>query len=142
MDKTRLNNFVLWCKNWYRPNKEMDIIAQAQKMLILDGYLPHNNPIDITLDYIDELVEKGVIKAPRLSRWNEEITRLMNYHDYSYHTAIMYRITIFFAFECDGLSLTPPVYSRKIYKMGFNAPMHLGNSYKLANYKANKFFKK
>ena len=48
MDKVRLNNFILWCKNWYQPiDKEMDIITQAKKILSLDGYTSINNPIYI-----------------------------------------------------------------------------------------------
>ena len=40
MDKVKLNNFILWCKNWYLPiDKEMDIITQAKKILVLDEYL-------------------------------------------------------------------------------------------------------
>ena len=59
MDKVRLNNFILWCKNWYQPiDKEMDIITQAKKILTLDGYSSLNNPISIVLIFIDELVEK------------------------------------------------------------------------------------
>lgn len=46
MDKVRLNNFILWCKNWYQPiDNKMDIITQAKKILTLDGYLSCNNPI-------------------------------------------------------------------------------------------------
>ena len=27
-----LNNFILWCKNWYQPiNNKMDIITEAQE---------------------------------------------------------------------------------------------------------------
>ena len=59
MDKVRLNNFILWCKNWYQPiDNKMDIITQAKKILTLDGYLSCNNPISIALMFIDELVEK------------------------------------------------------------------------------------
>ena len=58
MDKVRLNNFILWCKNWYQPiDSRMNIVTQAQKILTLDGYLSCNNPICITLNYIDELVD-------------------------------------------------------------------------------------
>ena len=59
MDKVRLNHFILWCKGWYQPIKtDMDFIVQAQKALVLDGYMPCNNPISISLIFIDELVEK------------------------------------------------------------------------------------
>ena len=36
MDKVRLNNFILWCKNWYQPiDKKMSAIKQAKKILVL-----------------------------------------------------------------------------------------------------------
>ena len=61
-NKVKLNNFILWCKGWYQPIKsDVDFIIQAQKALVLDGYLPCNNPIDISLIFIDELVEKNII---------------------------------------------------------------------------------
>lgn len=54
MDKFKLNNFILWCKNWYQPiDSRMNVVTQAQKILTLDGYLSCNNPIYITLNYID-----------------------------------------------------------------------------------------
>lgn len=143
MDKVRLNNFILWCKNWYEPVKDKeDIIVQAQKILTLDGYMPCNNPIAISLNYIDDLVNNGVINPISLMMWNEEIVKSMSMHNVSYHEALLYRIRNFFAFECNKLPLAPPIYSRKLYKMGFAAPKHFGNSYKLINYKVNKFFNK
>lgn len=65
-----------------------------------------------------------------------------NCDGFNYNEALLYRIRNFFAFECNKLPLNPPIYSRKIYKLGFIAPTNFGNSYKLANYKANKFFNK
>lgn len=143
MDKVRLNNFILWCKNWYEPtDNKMDIIAQAQKILVLDGYLSCNNPISIALMFIDELTDKGVIKPIRLQVWNEDIVRWMSMFNISYNEASLYNIRSFFAFECNKLPLTPPVYSREVYKLGFVGPSHMGNSYKMLNHKANNFFKK
>jgi hypothetical protein len=143
MKKVRLNNFILWCKGWYESvNDEMDIITEARKILTLDDYLSCNNPISIALCYIDELVGKGVIKPMRLLVWNEEIVKYMSMYNVNYNEALLYRIRNFFAFECDKLPLNPPIYSRKLYKMGFVTPKHFGNSYKMANYKANKFFNK
>lgn len=141
MDKVRLNNFILWCKNWYRPiDKEMDITAQAKKILSLDGYTSINNPICIVLIFIDELVEKGIIKPIRLQVWNENIIVGMAIYNLTYDKSLLYIIKNFFAFECDKLPLTPPVYSRKIYKLGFVGPHYMGNSYKMLNYKARKIF--
>lgn len=141
-NEVQLNNFILWCKNWYQPIDKMDIITEAQKILTLDDYLPCNNPISIALSYIDELVDKGVIKPIRLLSWNEEVSKYMFMYNVNYNEALLYKIRNFFAFECNKLPLTPPVYSRELYKLGFVAPTHFGNSYKLANYKANKFFNK
>lgn len=141
MDKVRLNNFMLWCKNWYQPiDYDMDIITEARKILTLDDYLPCNNPISITLKFIDELVDEGVIEPIRLQVWNGEIVKYMSMCNVNYNEALLYRIRDFFAFECVKLPLTPPVYSRKVYKLGFVGPQHMGNSYKMLNHKANKFF--
>ena len=145
MDKARLNHFILWCKGWYLPfNDKRNILEEAQKILTLDGYLKCNNPISIVLNYIDELVEKGEIKPIRLDVWNQEIVKSMNWHKFDYQTSLIYRLRNFFAFEVDSklFKLTPPVYSRELFKLGFVAPKHFGNSYKLANYKAKKYFKK
>lgn len=145
MDKVRLNHFILWCKNWYQPvNDKRDMLKEAQQILCLDGYLKCNNPISIVLNHIDELVEKGEIKPIRLDLWNSEIVKYMSWYNFDYQTALIYRLRNFFAFEVDSklFNLTPPVYSRELFKLGFIAPRHFGNSYKLANYKVNKYFKK
>ena len=141
MDKIRLNNFILWCKNWYQPiDKKMSIIKQAKRILFLDGYTIHNNPIPIVLLFIDELVENGIIRPIKLQVWNEDIIRNMATFNISYKEALFYRIKTFFAVECKSLPLTPPVYSREVYKLGFVGPRYMGNSYKMLNYKARKFF--
>ena len=143
MDKVRLNHFILWCKNWYQTiDDSVDIITEARKILTLDDYLPCNNPIAIVLNYIDDLVKDGTIEPIRLTTWNEEIVRHMSMYNVNYNEALLYRIRNFFAFECYKLPLTPPIYSRKVRKLGFIAPTYFGSSYKLANYKANKFFNK
>ena len=145
MEKIRLNNFILWCKGWYQPTKpDMDFVAQAQKSLVLDGYLSCNNPISISLIFIDELVEKNIISPIKLHTWNEEINKYMNLYQLDYHNAVMFKIKNFFAFEIERytLILHPPVYNRTTYKLGFIGPQHMGNSYKMLTYKANKFFNK
>ena len=143
MDNFRLNNFILWCKNWYQPiDNRMDIITQAQKILILDEYLSCNNPISIALIFIDELVEKGIVKPISLFVWNNEINKYQFMYECDHRTALMHRIKEFFAFECAKLQLTPPFYSRKVYKLGFVGPKYMGNSYKMLNYKAREFFNK
>ena len=141
MDKVRLNNFILWCKNWYQSiDKKMDIITQAKKILVLDGYMPNNVPIPIVLLFIDELVEKGIIKPISLFVWNDEINKYKFVYECDYQSALMYRIKNFLAFECNKLPLMPPVYSRELYKLGFVGPRYMGSSYKMLNHKARKFF--
>ena len=143
MDKVRLNNFILWCKNWYQPiNKKTNIIRQARNILVLDGYMPNNAPIPIVLLFIDELVENGIVRPIKLQVWNEDINRDMSIFNLSYNEALLYRVKNFFAFECGSLPLKPPVYSRELYKLGFVGPRYLGNSYKMLNYKASKIFNK
>lgn len=141
MYKVRLNNFILWCKNWYQPiDKKMDIITQAKKILVLDEYLPNNDPIPIVLLFIDELVENGIIRHIKLQVWNEDINRGMYIFNFSYNEALLYRIKNFFAIECDSLPLKPPVYSREVYKLEFVGPRYMGNSYKMLNHKAREIF--
>ena len=143
MNNIRLNHFILWCKGWYQPvNDRRNLLKEAQQILCLDGYLECNNTISIVLNYIDKLVEKGEIKPIRLDLWNQEIVKYMNWYKFDYQTALIYRFRNFFAFEVDAklFKLTPPVYSRKLFKMGFVAPSRFGNSYKMCNYKVNKFF--
>ena len=88
------------------------------------------------------MVKKGFTKPIRLQDWDENIIIGMTVHNLTYNESLLYCIRYFFAFEYTKLPLTPPVYSRKLYKLGFVAPTRFGNSYKLANYKANKFFNK
>ena len=54
-NKIRLNNFILWCKGWYQSINRDDVLNDARKILTLDGYLSCNNPINISLNYIDTL---------------------------------------------------------------------------------------
>ena len=111
MDKVRLNNFILWCKNWYEPiDNRVDLMTQAKNILTLDGYLSCNNPISISLNYIDDLVKEGTIKPIKLMVWNEEIVKTMCMFNINYQEALMYRIRDFFAFECVKLQLVPPIY--------------------------------
>ena len=142
-NKIRLNNFILWCKGWYQPIKTgMDFVTQAQKSLVLDGYLSCNNPISISLIFIDELVEKNIISPIKLNIWNQEINKYMNLYQLDYHNAIMFMIKNFFAFDFERgtLPLNPPVYNRATYKLGFIAPRYFGNSYKMQNHKVKKIF--
>ena len=141
MDKVRLNNFILWSKNWYQPiNKKTNVIRQARNILVLDGYMPNNAPIPIVLLFLDELVENGIVRPIKLQVWNENITRDMTTFNLSYNEALFYRIKTFFEFECGSLPLKSPVYSREVYKLGFVGPRYMGSSYKMLNHKARDIF--
>jgi hypothetical protein len=145
MNNVRLNHFILWCKGWYQPiNDRREMLKEAQQILCLDGYLECNNTISIVLNYIDVLVEKGEIKPIRLDLWNNEIVKYMNWYKLDYQTSLIYRLRNFFAFEVDAklFNLTPPIYSRKLFKMGFVAPSHFGNSYKMCNHKVTQIWAK
>lgn len=139
-DKVRLNNFILWCKGWYVCITEDDIYIQIQKILTLDDYLPKNNPMFIVLRYLDELIEKQLVPPIKLHIWQTEIAKSVCLYGIDYNIALLMVIKYYFAFEFD-IKLNPPTYSRKLFKMGFVAPKHFGNSYKMQNHKANKFFK-
>jgi hypothetical protein len=138
---TRLNNFILWCKGWYVSVNDDSLLEQAQKILTLDDYLVNNHTLTIVLKYIDDLIERNIVSI-NLQYWYEEIAKYINFYEATYQEALIYRIKMFFAFEYNPFPLNPPVYSRKVYKLGFKAPSQLGNSYTLANYKAKKYFNK
>lgn len=150
MDNVRLNHFILWCKNWYQSyDNNEDIFDSALKSLKLDGYefATKKDVIPIILNFLDELQDKiPSIKNKnylRLFSWHNEIQRLMNVYGFDYQHSLLFTIKNFFCFGISrkDLLLIPPIYSRKLFKLGFVAPKHFGNSYKLANYKVKKFFK-
>lgn len=147
---SRLNNFILWCKGWYvSVNESEDVFNLALKALKLDGYeFATTNDINgIALRYIDDLIEDKVITSNmsylRHSVWNSEIQRYMNLFNMNYQQALLFTIKHFFAFEITKkeITLIPPTYTRELYKLGFVAPKHFGNSYKMANFKTHYFFK-
>ena len=164
MNNIRLNHFILWCKGWYvpvgyrdiqkysdlsrHPERDRDDFANVIEILKLDGYCYVTNKHDalnILLNYIDELVDTGVVKNHRYLRmqvWNSEIQKYLQWTKGDYERSLLMVIRNFFAYELTRkeIKLNPPVYSRKLYKMGFIAPSHLGNSYKMCNYKVNKIF--
>ena len=144
MDNVRLNHFILWCKGWYQPiNDRRNMLEEAQKILTLDDYIKDNNPIAIVLNYIDDLVKERKIEPIRISTWNSEIVKYMHWFEFDYQTALIYKLRDFFAFEVDAklFNLTAPVYSRKLFKLGFVCPSHFGNSYKMCNHKIKQIWK-
>lgn len=117
------------------------------KILTLDDYVFIRNKQDvltILLNYLDELISDGIVSNISLLRWESEMQKYLLLTNRDYEKSLLLIIRDFFAFSVtsDEIKLYPPSYSRKLYKIGFIAPKHFGNSYKLANYKASKILKK
>ena len=146
-ENVRLNNFILWCKGWYKPiSSEMDIYSQARLALKLDGYVcirTDNSVITIINIFIDDMVRSGIIKPISLHWFYSEILKFERYGA-TRNEALLITLHSYFAYNIDReiITLKPPVYNRSVYKLGFTAPKHLGNTYKMQNDKANKFFLK
>ena len=156
----RLNNFILWTKGWYRcPRyvKKEDIIKNSKRtdfddvktILKLDGYDVKNNSdvLKILLNYIDDLNDIGITSGMselRMLVWNSNVEKYMNWTHGDYERSLLSTIREFFAYSITKkhIKLNPPIYSRKLYKMGFVAPTHLGNSYKMCNNKVKRIFNK
>lgn len=145
----RLNNFILWCKNWYWPiNKNMNIFDQAKAALYLDGYEFIRNKHDIMniiLGFMDDIDESKILGDHpfRLQRFYQDTQHNKHWYNMPSDEAFLCAIKDYFAFSIDSkeITLNPPVYSRKVYKLGFVGPRQFGNSYKMLNYKARKIFK-
>lgn len=145
-ENVRLNNFILWCKGWYEPvSREMDIYSQVRLALKLDGYdrlKTDDNAISIINIFIDDMVESKIIKPIRLHWLYSEILKFEGYGA-TRSDALIIALRNYFAYNIDRdtVILRPPIYNRSVYKLGFTAPKHFGNTYKMQNDKANKFFK-
>jgi hypothetical protein len=158
--KIRLNNFILWCKGWYKHpqyTKKEDIIKNSNRtdfddvkmILKLDGYDVEKNSevLKILLNYIDDLNDMGItsrMSELRMLVWNSNVEKYMNWTHGDYERSLLSTIREFFAYSItkEHIKLNPPIYSRKLYKMGFVAPTHLGNSYKMCNSKVKRIFNK
>lgn len=146
-ENVRLNNFILWCKGWYRPvYSGMDIYSQARLALKLDGYeflRTNDEVINIINIFIDDMVENGIFKPMRLHWLYSEILKFEQYGA-TRSDALLIALRDYFAYNIDRdmITLRPPVYNRSVFKLGFTAPKNLGNTYKMQNDKANKFFSK
>ena len=144
----RLNNFILWCKNWYVPvNKNMNIFDQVKAALYLDGYIFIRNKHDIMsiiLMFMDDIVESKIFGERPFSfqRFYHEVQSNKQWYQMPSDEAFLWAIRNYFAFSIDSekMILNPPVYNRKVYKLGFVGPRHLGNSYKMLNHKAKNVF--
>jgi hypothetical protein len=146
MENLRLNNFILWCKGWYWPVKyELPIFEQAKKALYLDGYefITHeNNVLEIITSFVDDLVESKTIKPIK----TQIIFQKINYYKYYYKStdneALLWFFHDYFAYELTSkeLKLNPPTYNRRLFKLGFRGSSNIGDSYKMLNCKAKKYF--
>ena len=146
--EVRLNNFILWCKNWYDPiDKNMNVFDQVKAALYLDGYQFIQNRHDIMniiLGFMDDMSKSKIVgECPfSLQRFYQDVQSNKHWYQMPSDEAFLWAIRNYFAFSIGSkdVTLNPPVYNRKVYKLGFIGPRHMGNSYKMLNHKANKFF--
>lgn len=161
----RLNHFVLWCNGWYEPVGTRDVVRYEDlkkfperddfenlaQILKLDGYMFVRNKQDvlsIVLGFMDELIEQvpsvRKFSALRMTVWHGAIQEYMRWTKGDFERSLLLVVRDFFKYgiSSENIRLTPPVYSRKLYKMGFVCPSHFGNSYKMCNHKARKYFLK
>ena len=147
MENLRLNNFILWCKGWYRPVKdELPIFEQAKIALYLDGYefITHENKVlEIITLFVDDLVESKIIKPIKTQIIFQEINRYKYWYNSTDNEALLWFFHDYFAYELTNkeLKLNPPTYDRRLFKLGFRGSSNIGDSYKMLNCKAKKYFK-
>lgn len=159
----RLNHFVLWCKGWYesvvtsraqrygylKKFKERDVFEDVIQILKLDGYVlakSRNDVLTILLNFIDELVDRKVLTKGchplRMIVWHGELQKYFKWTGGDFERSLLLVIRDFFKYHIDSkcFDLTPPEYSRALFKMGFVCPSHYGNSYKMCNHKVKQLF--
>lgn len=136
----RLNHFILWCKHWYEPlDKNEDLFTTAKRVLYLDDYCQVQNNSDvlnIALGYIDDMVECGKFNrnnSLRMLVWHQDIQKNRHYFNMSYEEALLLNIRNFLAFDAEKLNLTPPVYSKRVRKLGLTMTNKPGMTYKEMN---------
>ena len=147
-ENLRLNHFILWCKNWYDPiDKNMNVFDQVKAALYLDGYhfiQNRHDVMNIILGFMDDLTESKILgdRPFSLQRFYQDTQSNKHWYQMPPDEAFLWAIRNYFAFSIGSkdVTLNPPVYNRKVYKLGFIGPRHMGNSYKMLNHKANKFF--
>ena len=146
MNTNRLNNFILWCKNWYKPiDKNMPMFEQARAALYLDDYIccrTDNDVLNIVLIFLDDLIAAKVIEPFRMQTFYNNIKKNKHWYKLSDDESVLWTIRDFFAWELENkaIKLNPPNYNRAVYKLGFKAPRQYGNSYKMANFKIKQLF--
>lgn len=147
-ENLRLNHFILWCKNWYQPvNKDMNVFDQVKAALYIDGYQFIKNRHDIMniiLVFMDDITESKILgdRPFSLQRFYHDTQSNKHWYRMPSDEAFLWAIRNYFAFSIGSkdVTLNPPIYNRKVYKLGLIGPSDMGNSYKMLNHKAKKFF--
>ena len=138
----RINHFILMCKGWYIPNKHFDSVLDiGLSALKLDGYefATKQDVIPLVLNVLDDLICAKVIDF-RITLWNQMLSKYMYQYNFDYESAVLMSIKEIFAYGLKNCKLTPPIYSRKLFKMGLVAPKYFGTTYKMQNeYVKNNF---
>ena len=101
--------------------------------------------MDIIVIFLEDFIrENPNFTKMRMYSLYKEMSKYMNTYKYSYEESLLMVIRDFFAFSVTSkhIELTPPVYSRNLYKMGLAAPDIIKGTYKQENKEVDKFFKK
>ena len=137
----RLNNFILWCKGWYKPtDKNMPLVEEVKKILVLDDYIFCRNMVDvlhIVSMFIDEVNE--YYKSKGYSPFSHE--KLINnvYENmrwgFTFEESLLMSYRSFIAFDMANkdVTLKAPIYNKKLRKHGFIHDYKHGMTYKEAN---------
>ena len=163
--KSKLNNFILWCKNWYvlTPKEEKQIgkydidqyfLGLMKKVLYLDDYhfvSNQNDVVQILLNHLDDYNKWAqenngrVLKSAELGKsiW-EHITQysLLEKSKLSYFSALIFAMREFFGWKVNTqqLALSAPQYNRTLYKLGLESPnVRQGVTYKELNADLKKY---
>ena len=149
--ETRLNHFILWCKNWYEPVHQEDVFVTLKKVLALDGYgfiQSKHDIFNIVFGFIDDMIQNGTFDKSSGPLRFQNLYQSVQWHktflQMDDDKALIYSFRNFFEFSLskDEITLSPPVYSRKLFKKGLKAPDCIGKTYTHQNKYANNFFKK
>lgn len=146
--KSRLNNFVLWCKGWYTPKeKHVDIFDQLRLILMLDGYgyIKHKTDVLSIIikyfgEYCDEMKSNNYfVPFGRIDYFISEQHKYMKLYELDEYDAIIFVIKQSF-FDDNKIELIGPVKYNKSFPC---VPMCVseGMTYKEMNKIAKKHFK-
>lgn len=157
-EKFPLNHFVLHAKYWLMPiedkarNDEGLYLNFLQKILYLDGYgsLEYKDPsyvvnviVNRFSDYNDWLKQEFPGKYTSIAKFCGLVERYMLQYGFSQKMATIYVIKhLLSETSADEITLQPPTYNRKLFKMGIKSMTATpSTTYKELNDKAQKAFK-